>query len=229
MRWQAEKLAELERGLNRLREEFRAEVRALAERPPVHVEKIEYSFDQLKIESLEGTLHIGVTPPGAGERTIGEFLVQDRPIDLSDPDIYAALEEIRDELDRYLASDFREEIRRMEAEYRLILGEHYRDAIVLDLRSQVLRRADHYVRQVAAKRMAGQGAARAGVQQSEPPQAGSHQSREDPAQGIPPGAVPSREIPVHKISDRVKEDVRAAVRRHLELLSRRREERGNPE
>ncbi|MBM7647577.1 spore germination protein PC [Bacillus ectoiniformans] len=38
------------------------EVEELKKRPPVSVEKIEYSFDQLKVETLSGALHIGLTP-----------------------------------------------------------------------------------------------------------------------------------------------------------------------
>ena len=34
----------------------------LQNRPPVHVEKMEYKFDQLKVETLEGTLNIGLNP-----------------------------------------------------------------------------------------------------------------------------------------------------------------------
>ncbi|KIL45645.1 spore germination protein GerPC [Jeotgalibacillus soli] len=33
-----------------------------ASTPPIHIEKIEYNFDQLKIETLEGTLSIGLSP-----------------------------------------------------------------------------------------------------------------------------------------------------------------------
>src|SRR5699024_7941328 len=32
------------------------------DRPNTTIEKIEYNFDQLKIERLDGTLHIGLTP-----------------------------------------------------------------------------------------------------------------------------------------------------------------------
>ena len=34
----------------------------LQSRPSVHVEKLEYKFDQLKVEKLEGTLNIGLNP-----------------------------------------------------------------------------------------------------------------------------------------------------------------------
>ena len=34
----------------------------LTEKPPVNIERIDYHFDQLKIERLEGTLNIGLNP-----------------------------------------------------------------------------------------------------------------------------------------------------------------------
>ena len=36
------------------------------ESPKTVIEKIEYHFDQLKIDTLEGTLQIGLTPNGSG-------------------------------------------------------------------------------------------------------------------------------------------------------------------
>ena len=37
-------------------------VTELQNRPPVHVDRMEYKFDQLKVETLEGTLNIGLNP-----------------------------------------------------------------------------------------------------------------------------------------------------------------------
>ncbi len=42
--------------------EMQQEIALLKERPPVHVGTIEYKFDQLKVETLEGTLNIGMNP-----------------------------------------------------------------------------------------------------------------------------------------------------------------------
>ena len=37
-------------------------VEQLEGRPPVHIDRMEYKFDQLKVETLEGTLNIGLNP-----------------------------------------------------------------------------------------------------------------------------------------------------------------------
>jgi spore germination protein PC len=56
--YQAQKLRKLENSVNALQKE----VAILKERPPVQVGNIEYKFDQLKVETLEGTLNIGLNP-----------------------------------------------------------------------------------------------------------------------------------------------------------------------
>ena len=38
------------------------EIDALKDKPPINVERLEYKFDQLKIEKLDGTLNIGINP-----------------------------------------------------------------------------------------------------------------------------------------------------------------------
>ncbi|MDZ5470273.1 spore germination protein GerPC [Bacillus sp. 31A1R] len=41
---------------------LRKEMVIVKERPPVRIERMEYKFDQLKVENLEGTLNIGLNP-----------------------------------------------------------------------------------------------------------------------------------------------------------------------
>jgi hypothetical protein len=60
---QADKIAELERELQRLH----GELNAMKAERTVRVGRIEYKFDQLKIETLEGTLNIGISP-GLGKQ-----------------------------------------------------------------------------------------------------------------------------------------------------------------
>ncbi|TKC18230.1 spore germination protein GerPC [Robertmurraya kyonggiensis] len=55
---QEQRIAELEKTVHALSSELE-EVKA---RPPIQVGTIEYKFDQLKVESLEGTLNIGLNP-----------------------------------------------------------------------------------------------------------------------------------------------------------------------
>ncbi len=58
---QNQKIARLENELAALR----LKVNELSDRPTIHVDTIEYKFDQLKVETLEGTLNIGLNPADA--------------------------------------------------------------------------------------------------------------------------------------------------------------------
>ncbi|WP_409304607.1 spore germination protein GerPC [Peribacillus sp. SCS-155] len=55
---QNQRIAHLETELQALKKQ----VADLTERPHVNIERLEYKFDQLKVETLEGTLHIGLNP-----------------------------------------------------------------------------------------------------------------------------------------------------------------------
>ncbi|WP_033829558.1 spore germination protein GerPC [Bacillus andreraoultii] len=55
---QEEQLAKLEKKNSELSEA----IQTLEKQPPINVERIDYHFDQLKIERLDGTLNIGLNP-----------------------------------------------------------------------------------------------------------------------------------------------------------------------
>ncbi len=85
MKMQDQKIARLEEEVTRLR----IKVAELGDRPAIHVDKIEYKFDQLKVETLEGTLNIGLNPADAEnlealavnhENPLTPFLFQDREL-----------------------------------------------------------------------------------------------------------------------------------------------------
>lgn len=53
------------------------ELTTMRDTPKINVEKIEYKFDQLKVESLDGTLNIGLNPNSLKE-TIEDLAVEQR-------------------------------------------------------------------------------------------------------------------------------------------------------
>lgn len=55
---QQQAICKLEDDIKKLREE----VTVAKQQAPIRVDRIEYKFDQLKVERLEGTLNIGLTP-----------------------------------------------------------------------------------------------------------------------------------------------------------------------
>jgi|GEM_PF-466400 len=73
LRNQQEQIAMLQKRVEMLM----AQVQTAAAKPTYHIDKIEYQFDQLKIEKLDGTLNIGIQPSGdGGEGEIDQFIVQ---------------------------------------------------------------------------------------------------------------------------------------------------------
>jgi spore germination protein PC len=55
---QAQKISELEKSI----EQLKAQITEMSNSRQVNIDKIEYKFDQLKVEKLEGTLNIGLNP-----------------------------------------------------------------------------------------------------------------------------------------------------------------------
>ncbi|MBD3918658.1 hypothetical protein H8B09_07850 [Paenibacillus sp. PR3] len=73
LRQQQEQIAMLQKRVDMLM----TQVQTAAAKPTYHIDKIEYQFDQLKIEKLDGTLNIGIQPSGdGGEGEIDQFIVQ---------------------------------------------------------------------------------------------------------------------------------------------------------
>lgn len=143
---QAERLQELEKAM----EEMRQEIRQMNKTKPVHIDKVEYRFDQLKVETLEGTLNIGFTPQEtAGEIEDislneqgkgGEFAIHTP----AQTDIYSR---IRRQIYQYLDEQAPEEIRQLEEEHSTVLGQTYREQMIFDLRKQVDKRIGYYLSQ----------------------------------------------------------------------------------
>jgi len=55
---------------------LRARVQAAENRPMYNIERLEYQFDQLKVEKLDGTLNIGMSPPGEQQfKELGQLVI----------------------------------------------------------------------------------------------------------------------------------------------------------
>ena len=58
VKWQHQEITNLKASMA----ELSKEIQKLKDKPSVTVERLEYKFDQLKVETLEGTLNIGLNP-----------------------------------------------------------------------------------------------------------------------------------------------------------------------
>lgn len=115
----------------------------------MNVGTIEYKFDQLKIERLEGTLNIGLTPK-SGEGLLDDLSIGDQPVQFSNnandnninhfPDNPATnpiSEPVIQRVEHYLQKDLINDIRQIEQKFDFPLDDNYRLFIINDIRKQI--------------------------------------------------------------------------------------------
>lgn len=140
---QHEALRAIRQELQQLREEWQAFRRQNGQ--PV---KHEYRFDLLKVEHLQGNLHIGVRPDGNGT-DIGELAVDQEPIDLN-PDTAEETEAYRT-IHRQIADFFKHEaaeaLKAIEQKWAHPLDDAYRQFVLQDVEKQIGERIRHYLKQ----------------------------------------------------------------------------------
>ena len=70
---QKQRIDKLEQTVTKLQ----TDLKALKDQKRIHIDKIEYNFDQLKVEKLDGTLTIGISPSSLDH--IEDFSVNGNP------------------------------------------------------------------------------------------------------------------------------------------------------
>lgn len=103
---------------------------------------MEYKFDQLKVENLNGTLNIGLNPFSAKGQQIEDFQVDTETLKVNpetetNPDFYQG---ILQEMHRYLDEEAYNRILHFEQEERTPLDEMYRQMMVDDIKKQMEHR-----------------------------------------------------------------------------------------
>ncbi|WP_096155196.1 spore germination protein GerPC [Bacillus sp. FJAT-45066] len=133
--------------LEKLLKTMQQEIIQLKEKPTMNIERIEYKFDQLKVETLEGTLNIGLTPGSTGE--IEDFIVtQDNmqvPVQKRSENVAKLVEE---DLRNYLEKDASNAINTVAANQGRQLDVHYSDFMIQDIKSQLPKRINQYLNQI---------------------------------------------------------------------------------
>lgn len=170
---QQQLMTELQRQLD----ELRARVQAAESRPVYHIEKMEYAFDQLKVEKLDGTLNIGMTPPNEEYiKEIGQLVMPGglsapgkKPAASSDaaasgPNQFPSMgatsgpgatapqppyPEIRQQVDLYLNQTAPEKLVQLEYEFDIPLDPFHRRLIIEDIRKQMSARVQYYIQQTS--------------------------------------------------------------------------------
>lgn len=116
------------------------------EKQCIHVDRIEYKFDQLKVETLEGTLNIGLNPNDLAG--IEDFAVQNQTLKTPlspDAQMQRSLK-IEDAIYQYLESDLPQIIVDTQNKLSLPPNESYLSFIKEDILKQLPSRIDHHLK-----------------------------------------------------------------------------------
>ncbi|PEZ09335.1 spore gernimation protein GerPC [Bacillus sp. AFS018417] len=143
---QQEKINALETQLAQLTEQ----IEELKQRPSSSIGKVEYKFDQLKVENLNGTLNIGLNPFTSKGEIIEDFNVETETLKVNpetqvNPDFY---QDIIQEMHRYLDEEAYSRILHFEQEERTPLDDMYRQMMIDDIKQQMEHRLPYYLSQV---------------------------------------------------------------------------------
>lgn len=103
------------------------------------IEKIEYNFDQLKIERLDGTLHIGLSPSDlANMDDLG--INQTNPADFQPPMKQALLSDLND----HITQEGPKIIQHLANQYRQPIDEGFQSMMLHDMEKQLPQRIAFY-------------------------------------------------------------------------------------
>jgi spore germination protein PC len=137
------------RGLQKKIQSLEQTVSELQKRPPVHIDRMEYKFDQLKVETLEGTLNIGLNPTDL--QGIEDFSVPNNQKTLEPKERMSMFTEIESSINQYLDTNLQSIIVDTCQQLQFEPNESYHDFILQDLKRQLPNRIESYLNQPLRK------------------------------------------------------------------------------
>jgi spore germination protein PC len=117
----------------------------LKKRPSVKVERMEYKFDQLKVETLEGTLNIGLNPSDL--QAIEDFSVPGNNGTIHPKERMSMFTEIENSINEYLDSNLQSIMGDTSEPLEFPVDDTYRDVILQDIKKQLSTRIEYYLNQ----------------------------------------------------------------------------------
>lgn len=142
---QNEHIGELEKEIKGILKD----IESLKKNKQFTIEKIEYNFDQLKVETLSGTLNIGITSGGSG--SIEELDVEGEvKEDFNFPKTklhIGILNNIVEQIENYLSTGATDEIDILEQKYNKTIETEKKDRIIDDIRRQTEKQINAYINQ----------------------------------------------------------------------------------
>lgn len=148
--WNAymERLQQAEQQLSQMTEKLSSLQKQLDElnsKPPLH---IEYHFDQLKVNHLEGTLNVGLTPQGIQDLESFDVpsaaAMNPQPIASAEPE--PPICELQIEMSEYMKHHSYRLLNEQENEWGVQLEPSHRDRVVEDVKKQLDARVHYYAR-----------------------------------------------------------------------------------
>ena len=138
---QEKKIQLLEKSISQLNKE----IEELKQKPAILVEKMEYKFDQLKVETLEGTLNIGLNPSDL--KAIEDYSIANgTPSTAHDPkQVFQNTMEIEDELYRYLETNVEPLMNQVAQRMNCNIDNRYLAFVKEDIKRQVPTRVQYYL------------------------------------------------------------------------------------
>jgi spore germination protein PC len=148
---QENRIAALEQTIQKLQEQLKQ----LKDKPNIQVEKIEYKFDQLKVETLDGTLNIGLNPSDLAN--IEDFAVQNQSLNTP---IHPKAQmqrsmKIEESIYQYLETELPVVFKETQNQLNVKLDDSYLDFIKQDIMKQLPTRIDYHVQNTAANKREG--------------------------------------------------------------------------
>ncbi|UXH45779.1 spore germination protein GerPC [Rossellomorea vietnamensis] len=128
-------------------DELSQELTTIKDTPKINVEKIEYKFDQLKVESLDGTLNIGLNPSNLKD-TIEDLAVDQNVNVDSIKDLTPYKERITKEIQAYIQAEVPALIQDNEMQFQRSLDPSYYEMVQQDLLNQMPQRIDFYLENI---------------------------------------------------------------------------------
>jgi spore germination protein PC len=136
--------------ISRLQESLQSlqdEVKEFKTKPYTNIEKIEYKFDQLKVETLEGTLNIGLNPYNTDQ--IEEFAVNQGELNVPQANRFTPQiqETIQNSILQHLDQDGYGRIQTIQQRLGTPYNESYYDFMIQDVKRQLDGRIHYYLEQ----------------------------------------------------------------------------------
>lgn len=132
--------------LNKQITELRSDVEKIKKQPMTNIEKIEYKFDQLKVEQLDGVLNIGLNPTDPEQ--IENFEVPQNGTNVNDVQKQLRdqlIKQCKHDIHHFLNHDCVQYIQHAEKQFNLKLDDPHRQHIIADIKKQIDSRIQYYM------------------------------------------------------------------------------------